>query len=337
VKYWQTALAILAAVSASLAPAEDFKTVNGKVYQNAEVSRVEADGIVLKTKSGISKVYFTELPQDVERRFHTIETEKVSGNHPERALPDEQTATAILTKAQEDFEVAEMRAAHAYKDREKGTLSGQIFIATKGRQNIKLGATQVSLFDRGAVDTLLEGLYAFVAAKGRRLRVDLTAAEAAERDAQVATEQAEATAKRNQRLFEQGFAVSDGVTAINVAKEAAAQARDAYQSARHRVESLWAEVDYYHSYGFYFSYLRSPILTAETDAEGKFAMQVPRTGEYLIGAQTDRLVWDKTEVYYWLQPVSLEGQQQVVMNLSNNNLYLKPTSAGEDRRPAERR
>jgi hypothetical protein len=101
-----------------------------------------------------------------------------------------------LTKAQEDFEVAEMRAAHAYKSSEKGTLSGQIFIAAKGRDNVKLGATQVSLFDRGAVDILLEGIYTFVAAKGQRLRLDLTAAEAAERDAKVATEQAEETAKR---------------------------------------------------------------------------------------------------------------------------------------------
>jgi len=34
------------------------------------VNRVEPDGIVLKTKSGISKVYFVELPNDVQQRFH---------------------------------------------------------------------------------------------------------------------------------------------------------------------------------------------------------------------------------------------------------------------------
>jgi len=33
------------------------------------VTRVEPDGIVIKTKSGISKLYFTELPQDVQERF----------------------------------------------------------------------------------------------------------------------------------------------------------------------------------------------------------------------------------------------------------------------------
>jgi hypothetical protein len=70
VKYWQTAIAILAALFTSLAFAEDFKTINGKEYKNATVSHIEADGIVLKTKSGISKIYFAELPKEVQERFH---------------------------------------------------------------------------------------------------------------------------------------------------------------------------------------------------------------------------------------------------------------------------
>src|SRR5437667_5028121 len=70
VKYWRTVLAILAALSASLALAEDFKTVSGRVYKDATISHVEADGIVLRTKTGISKVYFVELPKDVQERFH---------------------------------------------------------------------------------------------------------------------------------------------------------------------------------------------------------------------------------------------------------------------------
>jgi thioredoxin 1 len=50
--------------------ADDFKLVTGKEYKNGTVSRVEPDGIVLRTKSGISKVYFVELPNDVQQRFH---------------------------------------------------------------------------------------------------------------------------------------------------------------------------------------------------------------------------------------------------------------------------
>ena len=50
--------------------ADDFKLVSGKEYKNFTVSQLEPDGIVLKTKSGISKVYFVELPNDVQQRFH---------------------------------------------------------------------------------------------------------------------------------------------------------------------------------------------------------------------------------------------------------------------------
>jgi site-specific DNA-cytosine methylase len=55
---------------ASVALADDFKTNAGKEYQNVTVTRVEPDGIVVKTKSGITKVYFTDLPKDLQERFH---------------------------------------------------------------------------------------------------------------------------------------------------------------------------------------------------------------------------------------------------------------------------
>jgi thioredoxin 1 len=55
---------------ASVALAEDFKAVDGKEYKNVTISRIEPDGVVLRTRSGISKVYFVELAKDVQERFH---------------------------------------------------------------------------------------------------------------------------------------------------------------------------------------------------------------------------------------------------------------------------
>ena len=66
----KTTIAILATLFASLGLADDFKTNDGKEHKSATVTRVEADGIVIKTKGGISKLYFTELPKDVQERFH---------------------------------------------------------------------------------------------------------------------------------------------------------------------------------------------------------------------------------------------------------------------------
>ena len=55
---------------ASVVLADVFKTIDGKEYKNVTVRRVEPDGIVLSSKSGISKVYFTELPKEVQERFN---------------------------------------------------------------------------------------------------------------------------------------------------------------------------------------------------------------------------------------------------------------------------
>jgi len=80
----------------SAALAEDFKTVNGKEYKDATITRVEPDGIVVKTKSGITKVYFTELPKDVQERFH-YDSEKAA------SYSAEQTANyAAYQKQQEE-------------------------------------------------------------------------------------------------------------------------------------------------------------------------------------------------------------------------------------------
>jgi hypothetical protein len=73
--YWieaamQTKLTILLLAFAAAALSEDFHTVNGKEYKDATVTRVEPDGITVKTNSGVTKVYFTELPKDVQEQFH---------------------------------------------------------------------------------------------------------------------------------------------------------------------------------------------------------------------------------------------------------------------------
>jgi len=91
VKHWATTIAILPLLSASLAVAEDFQTIKGKIYKDATISRVEADGIVVRTKTGISKIYFVELPKDVQKRFLPTPAKTV-------AVQSERQPTKIETK-----------------------------------------------------------------------------------------------------------------------------------------------------------------------------------------------------------------------------------------------
>ena len=85
---------ILSFISAAFA--EDFKTLDGREYKDATVTRIEPDGVVLKTKSGVTKVYFSELPREVQERFH-YNSEKAASYSAEQA-----TNYAAYQKQQEE-------------------------------------------------------------------------------------------------------------------------------------------------------------------------------------------------------------------------------------------
>jgi hypothetical protein len=91
--------AILIVCFASVALADDFKTIDGKEYKNVTVSRVEPDGIVLKSKWGISKVYFVELPKEIQERFHYQPV-----NAPPAAQSAQQRANAVDPMASSGIE-----------------------------------------------------------------------------------------------------------------------------------------------------------------------------------------------------------------------------------------
>lgn len=280
----KTTIAILATLSAaSLALADDYKTIDGKEYKNATVTRVEPDGIVIKTKTGVWKILFGQLSKEDQRLFghdpdkiaaeaaaaiaaeeKRIEKEKAAERERDEK---EKTAEANVNQSRAEFQAVEERAAQSYRSATKGTLSGQVFVSSKGGENFKLGAVEVALFSRDAIDVLIAGL----------------------------------------------------TTYADIKTQALTRSADAAQTASEQRVILKSR-DSYYSGSFYFGSLSSAIQTAETDADGKFIIEVPRSGRFVIAAQAKRSVMQYTEHYYWLQPVSLEGQQQVTQNLSNNNL-----------------
>ena len=101
-----TVLTFLIVCFTSAAFAEDFKTVNGKEYKDAAVTRVDPDGIVVKTKSGITKVYFVELPKDVQERFHYDSAKATS-------YSAEQAANYTAYQKQQDETQRQQQAADA--------------------------------------------------------------------------------------------------------------------------------------------------------------------------------------------------------------------------------
>ena len=101
---------ILIVCFASIALADDFKTTKGKEYKNATVMRVEADGIVVRTKEGISKLYFAELPDDVQARF---------GHDPAKIEAEAAAARAAQEKRIEEQKAAEHQRIEEQKAAER--------------------------------------------------------------------------------------------------------------------------------------------------------------------------------------------------------------------------
>ena len=63
------AIAFLLFCFAAHGVAADFKTLDGTRYSGVAIKRVEADGIVVQTGVGVSKIYFTELPAEMRERY----------------------------------------------------------------------------------------------------------------------------------------------------------------------------------------------------------------------------------------------------------------------------
>jgi hypothetical protein len=127
-KHRETVLVILAALCSSLALADDFKTIDGKEYKDAKVSRVEPDGIVLRTKSGISKVYFVELPKEVQERFH-YDAAKAN------AYTAEQNASLEALRKQQE-EATRKQEATASSALKPGVTPDSVKTATPGIQTL---------------------------------------------------------------------------------------------------------------------------------------------------------------------------------------------------------
>src|SRR5438270_5876722 len=116
---------VLLAIATGSVVADDFKTTDGKEYKNVKVSRVEPDGIVLTTSTGISKVYFTELPREVQARFHYDPTKSA-------AYSAQQAATQAAFQKQQE-ELRRKLAEEAQKNEQNRLRVAAAFVPQRGQ------------------------------------------------------------------------------------------------------------------------------------------------------------------------------------------------------------
>jgi hypothetical protein len=174
VKHWQISLTIITALSASLALAEDFKTIAVKEYKNATVSRVEPDGIVVKTKSAVTKIYFTELPKEIQERFHydaAKTTTTTQGNAPpaDQTSPTAETSPAVIRELPkppsqlDDAQFNDLRRRDWYED-----LKAQLILKNRADYMLEL-MDQIEKSD-SAYDTCSPKFFEMLAAERKAHR-----------------------------------------------------------------------------------------------------------------------------------------------------------------------
>lgn len=191
-------------------------------------------------------------------------------------------------------------------------LSGQVFVVTSGRNNIKLALVQVNLI---AADIFLQYVKTSEESKAELLEVlrkDIPLAVNAVEEANVARKEASVFFK----------ALSPLTTDSKVWYDA--------QKKESHLDSLWlkksqelwdlrSKVKYFDSAAYYFEKLPHAVTAGKTDADGKFSISLP-IGRYVLAATTSRQVLRDKEQYYWLVSVDVSAPNQSLM-LSNDNMF----------------
>jgi len=126
----------------SAACSEDFKTINRKEYKDATITHVDPDGIVVQTKSGVSKVYFAELPKAVQERFHY----------------DQQKANAYAAEQAANYTAYQKQQEETQRERENVAAKQQAVLAEQEAAQNRTQALQAQYneFQRQEDDLLLQ-------------------------------------------------------------------------------------------------------------------------------------------------------------------------------------
>lgn len=198
----------------------------------------------------------------------------------------------------------------------KGQLEGEVFVVTKGGQNYKLGLVATALYSLDTLKPYLDQKKKEADTELARLAPLIESAKAA-KDSKETAERA---------AFEAELHANYSDPNRRPLEAAAEKARSERDAARNAYYDLLSERRHFLSGSYYFDALPEPIVTTQTNSDGKFAIEVPTKGQFAIAATAKRSVGDSTEHYYWLTQISLDGAPKKTIMLSNNNLTSEGSS-----------
>jgi hypothetical protein len=183
-------------------------------------------------------------------------------------------------------------------------VSGDIFIVTKGAQNIKLGLVQVGIFSDNVIQQ-------HMLSKHKVAEKALAKIEPMKRNLELDASMYKQIVDMVKLAYKYG-------PSYEVKKKLDKDTQE-YSDILNQIKKNSDEIKYYQG-AFYYEGLPSPLFTAKTDADGKFTLKL-KPGKYALAAAASREVPGDTEDYYWLIWITVDPKQQNKIMLSNDNFF----------------
>lgn len=197
---------------------------------------------------------------------------------------------------------------------EKVNITGQVFVVTKGRENIKLALVDVVAIPEKELSQYIKSQHDKGIEQQTAIFPRLELAKKAASAAAVAYNKCAADYLMVNYDYCQKATISGNmeVPYIWILKDKKYEKAAAYEKTRE-------EILYYDCGGHYFEKLPMQVAASKTDADGKFNLSLPH-GKYALAAKSSRDASGTTENYYWLVWVDTTSPNHSVM-LSNDNLF----------------
>ena len=186
------------------------------------------------------------------------------------------------------------------------TLSGQVFVVTQGRENVKLALVEVIAISESEMAEHLKKQRVKAVEQRKLLAPQLVAGEKAARASAQHFFGSESSIDRIKQL---GY---EGPDWLSRSEHAPVNTILDFHILTRKFESLDTPA-------YYLSGLPPPAGVGKTDADGKFTLKVP-SGRHVIVAMSSRKVLAKTENYVWAVRVDTASAVQPLI-LSNDNQF----------------
>lgn len=192
---------------------------------------------------------------------------------------------------------------------EERDLTGDVFIVTKGGENVRLALVEVRLFTEKQILDIMERQIRQTKEKIRKIDLDLKKIKDKMKETPLTDEEY----LRVPLCGLHTYIDENGEIHFANTKNPAARLRQRYEA------NLYLRAQYAEGR---FLLIGTPDGVAKvlTDADGKFVVRLKTDKKYALMASATRNVGDKVEEYSWLIWVSLEGKKSNKVMLSNHNL-----------------